>query len=97
MLSALGLELDFPVQGHFCVKAALRLALARGCCGRGRQRVESRGWQHHRWAEGEIHRVHGRAVEFVEVQAWDIVVGVGDLLVSLCGAAVVSKALPYML
>ena len=83
VLCALGFELELPVEGHFRVEATLRVALATRSRGRGRQRVESGCWQHLRRAVGEVHRVHGGAVEFVEVQARDIVVGVNDLLVSL--------------
>lgn len=80
---ALRLKLELPVEGHFCVEATLRVALASSGCGRSGKRVEGGCWKHLRRAVGEVHRVHGGAVEFVEVQARDVVVGVDDLLVSL--------------
>jgi uncharacterized protein (DUF111 family) len=80
---ALRLKLELPVQRNFCVETTLRVLLASSCCGRSWKGVKSGCWQHLGRAVGEVHRVHGRAVEFVEVQAWDVVVGVDDLLVSL--------------
>ena len=84
LLRALGLKLELPVETHFCIEATLGLAaLASSRCGRSRTGVKSGRWQHLGRAVGEVHRVHGRAVEFVKVQARDVVVGVDDLLVSL--------------
>ena len=79
---ALRLKLELPVEGHFCVEATLGV-LAGSRCGSSWKRVEGGRWQHLGRAVGEVHRVHGRAVEFVEVQARDVVVGVDNLLVSL--------------
>jgi hypothetical protein len=80
---ALRLKLELPVERHFCVEATLRVLLASCGCGRSRKGVQSGCWQHLRRAVGEVHRVHGRAVEFVEVEARDVVVGIDNLLVSL--------------
>lgn len=57
VLSALRLELDFPVERHFGVEATLRVALGCGRCGGCGQRVESCGRQHLGRAEGEVHGV----------------------------------------
>ena len=76
------LKLELPVEGHFCVEATLGV-LASSRCGSSWERVEGSRRQHLGRAVGEVHRIHGRAVEFVEIQAWDVVVGVDNLLVSL--------------
>lgn len=93
----LTLELQLPVQRDLGVKAALGVALAGGGrgggagTGRGGDGVEGRGGKHLRRAVGQVHRVHGGAVEFVEVQAGDVVVGVDDLFVFLLGERVSTR------
>lgn len=55
----------------------------RGGTGRCGGRVEGRGGEHLRRFVGEVHWVHRGAVELVEVQARDVVVGIDEVFVAL--------------
>lgn len=83
-------ELELPVQRHLGVQGSsaatfgeLGLGSRCGACGGGGGGVQGGGGQHLGGAVDEVHGVHGRAVEFVEVEAEDVVVGVGVDCVAL--------------
>lgn len=84
VLRILTLEAHLPVQRHLC-SVQIQPTLGLRAAGRrsGRRRVQSRCREHLRWAESEEHGVYGRAVEFEQVQARDVVIRVGEGFVAL--------------
>jgi hypothetical protein len=78
----LAFQLRFPIQRHFGGKSTLGFGVfARGLA--GREGVEGCGGQHEGRRHDEVHGVDGGAVEFVEVKAGDVVVGVDEVFVAL--------------
>ena len=71
-----GLEAGFPVQWDFAVGCAALAQFAVAGRRGSRERVESARGQHFGRRVDEVQRLEGRAVEFLQVQALDVVVGV---------------------
>ena len=81
----LAVELQLPVDWHLGVEAALGFRFGGGGGGAAGGRVQRRRRQHLRRRVDEVHGVHRRAVELVEVEARDVVVGVGVCVEGLEG------------